>query len=376
MQLKINSSLLTEAFKKVEKVVNPKHSIPVLQGIYMEATEEELIFIGSDSNESFLYHIPVDGQSIDVIKPGKTVLSKQITELAKKFKKDIQMNLEGFKLYVKSGRTEFDLNTFDPEEYPKLPQFDIEKPTLTIKGTDFNEYIKKTAFAASESEIRPILQGVCLQLSEGSMNFVSTDSHRLGRIQASAEHDKELKLVIPAKSADKLTKTLDLQDDVFVYCESDNQVIFRSGALIFYCRLLEGTYPDTSRLIPTDFKAEMKISRKAFLNELEIVKGIADSADNGKGGVVRLHVNGAATLSSHTAQTGKGKAVVEYESLEGEDDFTISFSAKYMVDALKALDDEFVNFKYQGNMRPFLLTPCDAKHDELQLILPVRDMSN
>lgn len=375
MQLKINSSLLSEAFKKVEKVVNPKHSIPILQGIYMEATEDELIFIGSDSSESLEYRIPVDGQSIDVVQPGKTVLSKQITETTKKLKKDIQMNLDGFKLLLKSGRTEFDLNTFDAEEYPKLPKFDIEQPTLTIKGTDFNEYIKKTAYAASESEMRPILQGVCLHLTEGSMNFVSTDSHRLGRVSASAQHEKDIKLVIPAKSVDKFTKNLDFQNDVFVYCESDNQVIFRSGALVFYCRLLEGTYPDTSRLIPQDFKAEMKINRKAFLDELEIVRGIAESADNGKGGVVKLHVNGAATLSSHTAQTGKGKAVVEYESLEGEDDFNISFSAKYMVEALKALDDEYINFKFQGNMRPFLLTPSESKHDEIQLILPVRDNS-
>jgi len=325
MKLKINSSLLAEAFKKVEKVVNPKHPIPILQGIYMEATEDELIFIGSDSSESFEYRIPVDGQSIDVVEPGKTVLSKQITETTKKMKKEIQMNLDGFKLFLKSGRTEFDLNTFDAEEYPKLPKFDIEKPTVTIKGTDFNDYIKKTAYAASESEMRPILTGVCLQLTEGTMNLVSTDSHRLGQVRTNIESDKEVKLVIPAKSVDKFTKNLDLQNDVFVYCESDNQVIFRSGALVFYCRLLEGNYPDTSRLIPQDFKTEMKINRKAFLDELEIVKGIADNAVNGKEGVVKLHINGAATLSSHTAQTGKGKAVVEYESLEGEDDFNISF---------------------------------------------------
>lgn len=376
MHLKISSSLLSEAIKIVEKAVNPKHSIPILQGIYVEATEQELIFIGSDSNESEKYILPVDGQSVDVIVPGKTVISKQITETIKRFKKDIEMRLDGYTLFLKSGRSEFDLNTFDPEEYPKLPKFDIDQPTLTIKGTDFIDYIKKTAYAASESEIRPLLQGVCLHLSNGSMSFVSTDSHRLGRVQATAEHDKELKLVIPAKSVDKLTKLMDVKSDVFVYCESDNQVIFRSGALIFYCRLLEGTYPETSRLIPTDFKAQMKINRKDFLDELEIVRGIADKADNGKGGVMKLHVNGAATLSSHTAQAGKGKGVVDYASLEGDDDFSISFSAKYMSDALKALDDEFVYFKYQGNMRPFVLTPSESKLDEIQLILPVRDMSN
>lgn len=375
MQFNINHSLLAEALKKVEKAVKPNHSIPILQGIYMEATEQELVLIGSDGTETLSYYVPVDGENLEVIQPGKTVLPKQGSEILKKLKKDIEMNLVGFQLSIKSGKkTEFDLNTYDPEEYPKLPKFNIDEPTLSLKGTDFNNIIKKTAFAASESETRPILTGVMINLSEDCMNLVSTDSHRLGQVKAASEGKKELKLVIPAKSLDKLIKTFDLQQDVHLYCETDNQIMFRNGALIFYCRLLDGNYPDTSRLIPQDFKAEMKINRKAFLGELELVKELANNADNGKGGVVKLHVNGAATISTYTAQTGKGKSAVDYESLEGEDDFEISFSAKYMIDALKAIDDEFVFFKYQGNMRPFLVVPCESKFEELQLILPVRTM--
>lgn len=374
MHFKINNQTLAEALKKVEKVVNVKHAIPILHGIYMEATEHELILIGSDSTESFRYHVPADGENLEVIVPGKTVLPKQVSEISKKMKKGIELKLSGFKLSLKSGKTEFDLNTFDPEEYPKLPVFDIDKPTITLKGTDFNEFIKKTAFAASDSETRPILTGVCFDLNGDGLNLVSTDSHRLGLVKAKAANDSSIKLVIPAKSLDKLAKTFDLQNDLHFYCESDNQLIFRSGALIFYCRLLEGNYPDTSRLIPSEFKSEMKVNRKEFLNAMDLVKELANSADNGKGGVVKLHVNGAATISSHTAQAGKGTVVVDYETLEGEDDYTISFSAKYMIDALKAIDDDFVNFKFQGAMRPFLLTPSESKFEELQLILPVRTM--
>ncbi|MEI2356279.1 DNA polymerase III subunit beta [Mesobacillus zeae] len=372
MHLKIDSKTLAEALKKVEKVVNAKHSTTILQGIYMEATHEELILIGSDSTETFRFHVPVDGESLEVIEPGKTVLPKQVSEISKKMKKDIEMRLTGFKLLLKSGKTEFDLNTFDPEEYPKLPKLDLENPTLSLKGTEFSKLIKKTAFAASDSEIRPILTGVCLNLDGNNLNLISTDSHRLGLAKTSSTSGNTIKLVIPAKSLDKLSKTFDLQEDLHIYCESDNQLIFRSGALMFYCRLLEGNYPDTSRLIPNEFKSEMKVNRIEFLNAMDLVKELANNADNGKGGVVKLHVNGAATISSHTAQAGKGTVVVDYESLEGEDEYTISFSARYMMDALKAIEDDFVNFKFQGAMRPFLLTPCESNFEELQLILPVR----
>ncbi|MCM3705009.1 DNA polymerase III subunit beta [Cytobacillus firmus] len=372
MHIKINHSVLSDALKKVEKVVNAKHNIPILQGIYMEATNEELIFIGSDSNESFRFHVPVDGENVEVYEPGKTVLPKQVTETVKRFKKDITLKLDGFTLLLQSGRSKFNLNTFDPEEFPKLPDFAIEESTLFLKGTDLSNLIKKTGFAAADSEIRPILTGVCLDLSGDCMQMVCTDSHRLGKVQVRNTSDRDLKFVIPAKSLDKLNKTFDLQEDVHIYCESENQLIFRSCSLVFYCRLLEGTYPDTSRLIPQDFKAEMKINRKVFLDEIEIIRGIANNADNGQGGVIKLHVNGAATISSYTAQTGKGESVVDYESLEGEDNFTISFSGKYIVDALKAIDDEFISFKFNGEMRPFLLTPCESEYEELQLVLPVR----
>jgi DNA polymerase-3 subunit beta len=370
MHLKIESGLFLESLRKVEKVVNPKHNIPILQGVFMETTAEEVILIGSDSSESFRYHIPVDGESVDVLTPGKTVLPKQVIEIAKKLKGNIELKLSEFTLVIKYGKkSEFTLNTFDPEEFPKLPAFDIGNPTLTLKGTDFNSFIKKTAFAAADSETRPILTGVNFSIEEDCMKLVCTDSHRLGQVKTNKVSDgKAMKWVIPAKSLDKIAKIFDLQKDVCVYCESDNQVVFRNGALFFYSRLLEGNYPDTSRLIPNgDFKAEMKINRKDFLDGLDRVSYLA--SDNG---VVKLHVNGAATISTQQNQIGKGQEVIDYVELSGEDDFTITFSAKYMMDALKSIDDELVVFKYQGNMRPFLLTPSSSEFDELQLVLPVR----
>lgn len=374
MHFKIDSNLLAESLKKVEKVVNGKHLIPILQGIYMEVTEQEIILVGSDSTESFRYHIPVDGQKVDVIEPGKTVLPKQITDITKKLKKEIELKLADFNLLIKYGKkSEFNLNTFDPEEYPKLPKFNIDSPTLKIKGTDFNAFVRKTAFAAADTETRPILTGVNLSIEEDCMKLVCTDSHRLGQVLTKTDTSLSLKLVIPAKSLERMVKTFDSQEDVSVYCESENQVVFKNGALFFYSRLLEGNYPDTSRLIPNDFKSEMKISRKELLDSLDRISGLANGID-GAGGVVKLHVNGAATISTHQSQIGKGVEVVDYEELNGEDNYEISFSAKYMTDALKAIDDDYVLFKYQGNMRPFLVTPVSTDFEEIQLVLPVRTM--
>lgn len=372
MDFTINHKLFKEALKKVEKGLSAKHPIPILQGFYMEVTEQEMILITSDSDDSYRFHVPIDGENLDVIKPGKAVLPKSVYEVVKKLKKDIHFELKDFILNVKSGKSEFDFNILDAEEYPKLPDIDLDNATLSLKGKEFHDLISKTAFAASSSETRPVLTGVCMELSQTELKVVCTDSHRLGKVNKSIDVDKASKYVIPAKSLDKFLKTADLLEDVLVYCNSDNQIVFRNGALLYYCRLLQGNYPDTARLIPSDFKAEMKVSRMEFLEGLELVENIANSAQEGKGGTVKLHVNGAATISSYQAQTGKGSVIVEYESLDGEDDFTISFSARYAIEALKTIEDDFVCFKFQGDMRPFLFTPVESELNEIQLILPVR----
>ncbi|MDA6082973.1 hypothetical protein OSJ97_25890, partial [Escherichia coli] len=77
-------------------------------------------------NESFRFHVPVEGENVEVYEPGKTVLPKQVTETVKRFKKDISLKLDGFTLLLQSVRSKFNLNTFDPEEFPKLPDFAIE----------------------------------------------------------------------------------------------------------------------------------------------------------------------------------------------------------------------------------------------------------
>ncbi|MGN7300742.1 hypothetical protein [Ferdinandcohnia sp. SAFN-114] len=100
---------------------------------------------------------------------------------------------------------------------------------------------------------------------------------------------------------------------------------------------------------------------------------VSKTADNNNEGVVKLHVNGAATISSQQAQTGKGQIEIPYSSLEGEDDYDIAFSCKYAIDALKALHCDEVSFRFTGPMRPFLITPVeDTEVEERQLILPVR----
>ncbi|KYD20583.1 DNA polymerase III subunit beta [Caldibacillus debilis] len=374
MKFKIASGILSDGLKKVEKVVNWKHNIPILQGVYMECTPDEITLIGSDSDESLRYHIPVDGENVDVVTPGKILLPKQAVELIKKLKGEIVLEREEHILVIKYGKkSQFSFVTSNVEEYPKLPEINFDGPSLILKGTEFSNVIRKTAFAAAENDIRPILMGLNIIANSNELIAVATNSHRLGRVILKKGTDKEKQVVIPAKVLEKHLKIFDLEKDVNVYFGSKNQVVFKNGSLVLYVRMLEGNYPSTERLIPTEFLTEITLNRLELLETLDRIGGLSD---DGKTGVVKLQIrSGVAELSTNHSQIGKGIEILELQEISGDNEFSVSFASKYMMDALKSIDDDYICFKYTGNLRPFLVTPSSGSPEieETQLILPVRE---
>ncbi|MFD1736265.1 DNA polymerase III subunit beta [Bacillus salitolerans] len=373
MKFTIDPHVINEGLQKVSKVVSAKVTIPILQGILLDVSNEEIVLTGSDGTETVQYCIPVDGEAVDVVEPGKIVITKQTVEILKKAKKVIHFTTNELSLNVKFARSDFDLNCLDGEEYPKFPVIDLRNPNITLKGEEFSDFVRKTAFAASTSETRPILTGILLNVEDGKSTLVCTDSHRLARISQTCDSDEKFKIVIPAKSLNNAQKVFNMENDVKLY-GTETQILLKCGNILFLSRLLEGNYPDTARLIPTEHKSKMTINRKELLDGLEILKELSNSIESTTSGVVKMHINGVCSLSSYQDQRGKGKNDIEYSSYEGEEDFTISFSVKYALEALKSMEAAEVDFLFSGDMRPFLIAPTSTEQvlDELQLILPVR----
>jgi len=372
MKFEINRDILSEGLAKVSQVLAANTPLPILQGILLEVEQDCIKLTTSDNTQSIQHAIPVDGDAIQVFESGKTVLPKTVVNLVKKSRKVINFELNNFLTTITSGKSVFELNCLDPEEYPKLPQIDDSKASLTLNGKQFTYFVKKTAFAASTSEIRPILQGVLVDIQKDCITFSSTDSHRLGKVTCKWSNEEEIRIVVPAKFLDKATKIFEPDSDVELFAH-EQMILLQNGHTVYYTRLLDGNYPDTSRLLPNEFKSIMNIDRKEFLNSLELVREVAKQSDSDKVDLIKLHVNGAATISSQQTPTGKGQIEIPYNSLEGEDDYDIAFSGKYITDALKALQCDEVSFRFTGPMRPFLLTPVeDTEIEERMLILPVR----
>ncbi|WP_132747618.1 DNA polymerase III subunit beta [Scopulibacillus darangshiensis] len=377
MKFSISKDKLVEGVNHVMKAVSSRTTIPILTGIKINAGLDGITLTGSDSDVSIKAYIPLeedDEEYVSIEKPGSIVLQARVfSDIVKKLPSDT-VNIEADSRLITritSGSSEFNLNGLDPEEYPRLPQIE-EENIITIKTDLLKHLIRQTVFAVSTSETRPVLTGVNWNIQNGKLDCVATDSHRLASRSVaveSAENATYRNIVIPGKSLNELSKILDDNSGEAVSIViTESQILFKAKNLQFFSRLLDGNYPDTDRLIPNESKTDIVISTKGFLQAIDRASLLAKEERNN---VVKFRtLSGEVEISSQSPELGRVFENVQAEEIKGEE-LKISFSAKYMMDALSKVDSQDIRISFTGAMRPFLIRPV-GDDGILMLILPVR----
>ncbi|MCT2535519.1 DNA polymerase III subunit beta [Aquibacillus koreensis] len=378
MKFIIQRDQLMDSVQDVMKAISSRTTIPILTGIKLEAHADGVKLTGSDSDISIESFIPKEEEGIvyiEQIEPGSIVIqAKYFPDIVRKLPQntvEIEAD-EHLKVTIRSGNSEFHLNGQDADEYPQLPKLhtedSFELPTDLLKNL-----IKQTVFAVSTVETRPILTGVNMKVANKELDFVATDSHRLASRKIPLTEETEniafSSVVIPGKSLIELNKILeDTQENVEISV-TENQILFRTKNLYFLSRLLDGNYPETSRLIPDQSKTIVYGNTKELLQSIDRASLLAKENRNN---VVRFQTktDNQLEISSNSPEVGNVVEEVTAKSIDGEE-LKISFSAKYMMDALKAIESDQVKIEFTGAMRPFIIRPID-NDQVLQLILPVR----
>ena len=376
MRFIIQRDHLVQSVQDVMKAITSRTTIPILTGIKIVASEEGVTLTGSDSDisiESFIPKEEDDKEIIEIKQPGSIVLQARFfSDMVKKLPSDfVEIEVQNhLQTVIRSGNSEFDLIGLDAEEYPHLPQIEEENvfkiPTDLLKAM-----IRQTSFAVSTSETRPILTGVNWKVENNELYCIATDSHRLAQRKAKVEMETpaNYNVVIPGKSLNELSKILADSSESIEIVITENQILFKAKHLLFFSRLLEGNYPDTSRLIPSESKTDIVLHTKEFLRAIDRASLLARE---GKNNVVKLITlqDQLIEISSNTPEVGKVVEEMKGISMDGEE-LKISFSAKYMMDALRAIEGNEIKITFTGAMRPFVIYPINDD-STLQLILPVR----
>ncbi|QUW20644.1 DNA polymerase III subunit beta [Sporosarcina sp. Marseille-Q4063] len=376
MKFEIKRDELLDGLNDVMKAISQKVAIPILTGIKIEVNEKGMTMTGSDSDITICTFIPAerDGeQLIKVIEAGNIVLQARVfSEIVRKLPtNEVKIEIkDGFQTLIRSGKSEFKLIGSNPDDYPVLPDVKDEH-SFSLPADLMKSIIRETVFAVSQQETRPILTGVQWVAENGKLSCVATDSHRLARRLTSPEEmpTDPLSIVIPGKSLQELNKILPDNNDSIEILITEQQILFKTANVLFYSRLLEGNYPDTSRLIPTENKTSVTVNGRSLLQAIDRASLLAREERNN---IVRFSTDEGKVIeiSSNSPEVGHVEEMVEAINVTG-DELKISFSAKYMMDALRAIDGQDVEIQFTGAMRPFILKSVNDD-SILQLILPVR----
>lgn len=376
MKFEIMRDRLIDGLNNVMKAVSSKTTTPILTGIKIDTTTEGITLTGSDADITIQTFIPAEenGEQLMTIETtGSIVLqARMFNEIVRKLPtNEVEIEVgSNLATTIRSGKSEFNLMALDASEYPLLPEVSADRQ-FELPADLLKSMIRETVFAVATSESRPVLTGVNLIINQNELICVATDSHRLARRKVNIKNlpENTSPIVIPGKSLNELNKILEDSTNPVQIAITSQQVLFKADNVLFFSRLLEGNYPDTSRLIPEDYQTNLTINGKALLQAIDRASLLAREDRNN---VVRFETleNNTVKISSNSPEIGKVEELIQVEILEG-DELKISFSAKYMMDALKAIDSQDVVIQFTGTMRPFILRA--AEDDSiLQLILPIR----
>lgn len=371
MKWTIEKNILLEALNDVTRALTQRTTIPVLNGIMFELKEEGMDLLASDSELTIKVHI--DEKDIKKMEgKGKIIIqSKFFVEMIRKMPTDvIDFEVEeNQKIKITSPYNQYCLNGYDPEDYPNIT---IEKNdnVINLKDTVLKEIINQTSYALSNQEVRPLLTGLNLKINGDILECIATDSYRLSKknIHLDSIIEKSINIVIPGKSIVELEKILsDAEENVEIYVFK-NKILFIYKNIYLQSNLLEGTYPETSHFIPNDYAYIIDLNLQAFY---DAVDRAALLAENKEKNIIKVNIQGnemVISSASNELGTGEEKLAIDCNNKES---LLISFSSKYMLDALKAIKEDNILLLLNSDDKPIIIK---AVTDEslIELILPIK----
>lgn len=377
MKFTISRSRFIKTLNDVQRAISNKVTIPILTGLKLELTHNGLTLTGSDADISIEAIIDVNDPDAQLViaETGNIVLpARFFGEIVKKLPNNLMTIIveEGFQTTITSGPASFNINGLDANSYPRLPEVNAAQK-LTLSADILKQVISQTVIAVSNQESRPILTGVHLKVNDQLLSAVATDSHRLSQRKLTLENTQNLEydVIIPGKSLTELAKILTEDIEEVDLRITENQVLFTAGTIQFYSRLLEGTYPDTDRLIPTESTTQVEFESNVLLASIERASLLSHASQNNVVRLVFEPADQAATIYSNSPELGNVEEALKFENLSGER-LDISFNPDYMKDALRSFGQTNVKVAFTSALRPFTLVPSEDDDNFIQLITPVR----
>lgn len=373
MKLTIKKEVLLEALNKVSKAISTKNLIPVLAGIRFELTKEKLILTASDNDITIqTFILNDDKEKMTVEEEGSIIIQgKYVLDIVRKLPDDyihIEV-IDELKILIYTQNSEFNLNGINEREYPNINLEENKKPII-LSSKAFKDIVYQTSFAASTDESKPVLTGINFKIVGNVLECNSTDSYRLARkiINLDSVIEENYNVVIPSKNLVEFTRIMGETVPTLELHIFNNKILFKYDNILFQSRLINGTYPNTSNLMPDESMLTITVPLTAFYNVIDRASIL--TSDKEKNIVTLETVDNKLILRSSSLEIGRVEEKMDVVK-NNQENIRISFSARYMMEALKSFSTETVELHFVGEVKPIIIKdPNDGTLT--QLVLPIR----
>ena len=357
--------------KGINSVINgvaSKTTMPVLEGILIQTNDNELKLTSYDLEIGIEYVLEAK-----IEEQGSTVVNAiMFSEIIKRLPAtEIKITLnENNLLEIECEGSLYKLATMNPDEFPELPKINVDN-SIEIEQTVLKNMIRKTIFAVSTEENRPIFTGCLFEVEENKLNVVAVDGYRLAIKSKNIDKvTNNFSSVIPGKTLNEVNKIISDSFDYVKIGISRNQALFEMENCKIVTRLLDGEFLKYSNTIPKTWETRVKVNKNNIQNCFERILLISSSSiEKEKKYPVKINIEIGKVTISCANQTGDAKEEI-YVETEGKE-LEIGFNPRFFLDALKAIDDEEVYIEFGTNRSPCIIKPVEDG-DYIYMILPIK----
>lgn len=364
MKLTCSKDALIDRINIVSKAVSSRTTLPVLECILLTADSTNLTLTGSDL-EIGIKSSPI---SATVEKEGSVAIeAKLFSEIIRRLNgESVTIDANGNEAVIKCGFSEFTLMTQPAEDFPALPEVEKEF-SYKISQPMLRDMINSTIFSVALDESKPFLTGELIEFKPNSTNIVSVDGFRISYRMTESENSKESKVIVPAKTMREISRILsgeeEKETEIFI---TDKHILFSMNGNTVVSRIIEGDYIKYEQTFTDSYKTRVVLDRSLLISSLERASLISRDARKMP---VKLEIGGSKIII--TSQTEIGKAYEEVEAAVEGEELKIAFNPRYLIDALKAIEDENVSIQFNSPLGPCIIKPVEGELYKY-LILPLR----
>lgn len=367
MIIKCNLKDLINGLNIVSKTTPTRTTMPILEGVLIEAYNGRVKLTTNDlelgCEHSFESNIIEEGRIV--------VETKTLNEIIRKIEdEEIEIRVEDNVFIIKSINGVFKLAVMNPLEYPKLPVFNVDS-SVELEQKTFKDMVRRTIFSISTDENRPVYNGALIKVEDNILTIVTIDGFRLSlRKNLSEKKINDFKAIIPGRTLSEILKILSEDEQTIKIGVNKNQALFEMGDSVLVSRIIEGDFLNYNSIIPEKYETKVKVKTKSLLDAFERVALFAkENKEKDKKSPVRMIVGIDGITLSCVSETGDAKENIVSE-VEGKE-IEVGFNPRYVIEALKVIDEQEVSIEFTSSISPVLIKPI-MTNEFIYVVLPIK----